>query len=427
MASHKYEFFGPPGAFVVTTSISIITYLTYFLLTPSGSPPPAFLSSPLTYLQTALSTSFLFHLPTLALFLAYFGFTVLLQYVLPGPLVPGVVLANGKRNLYKLNALYTSLTIFSLLAGATLFFGGANWVGWVYLWDHHLHLITALNLFCISLSTFLYIYSLRPGPHLLAEGGTSPSPLFNWFIGRELNPRPLLSFLDLKSFCELRPGLTLWIILNISNTMHQLRTTGSITDSMILVNLFQGWYVLDSHFHEPAVLTTMDITTDGFGHMLVFGDLAWLPITYSIQTRYLALNPVHLGLLGVLAVLAINGLGYYIFRASNSQKNLFRTNPSDPKVVHLKTLQTKRGTKLLISGWWGTSRHINYLGDWVMAWAWCLPTGFGTPLTYFYVVYFAILLLHRERRDDESCERKYGEDWGVYRRIVRWRIVPGVY
>lgn len=62
-----------------------------------------------------------------------------------------------------------------------------------------------------------------------------------------------------------------------------------------------------------------------------------------------------------------------------------------------------------------------------MAWAWCLPTGFGTPLTYFYVVYFAILLLHRERRDDEACEKKYGEDWGMYRRIVRWRIVPGLY
>ena len=161
--------------------------------------------------------------------------------------------------------------------------------------------------------------------------------------------------------------------------------------------------------------------------MLVFGDLAWLPITYSIQSRYLALNPVHLGPLGVLAVLAINGLGYYIFRASNSQKNLFRTNPSDPKVAHLKTLQTKRGTRLLISGWWGTARHINYFGDWIMAWAWCLPTGFGTPLTYFYVVYFAILLLHRERRDNEACERKYGEDWPAYRRIVRWRIIPGVY
>jgi hypothetical protein len=41
-----------------------------------------------------------------------------------------------------------------------------------------------------------------------------------------------------------------------------------------------------------------------------------------------------------------------------------------------------------------------------MALAWSLPTGFDTPITYFYVVYFAILLAHRQRRDEEQCEKK---------------------
>ena len=31
----------------------------------------------------------------------------------------------------------------------------------------------------------------------------------------------------------------------------------------------------------------MDITTDGFGFMLAFGDLAWVPFIYSLQARYL--------------------------------------------------------------------------------------------------------------------------------------------
>jgi delta14-sterol reductase len=30
-------------------------------------------------------------------------------------------------------------------------------------------------------------------------------------------------------------------------------------------------------------------------------------------------------------------------------------------------METKRGTKLLTSGWWGWSRHPNYFGDWIMA------------------------------------------------------------
>ena len=45
-------------------------------------------------------------------------------------------------------------------------------------------------------------------------------------------------------------------------------------------------------------------------------------------------------------------------------------------------------------------------GDLIMALAWSLPTGFGTPITYFYVIYFAVLLIHRQLRDDEACEKK---------------------
>jgi Delta14-sterol reductase len=41
-----------------------------------------------------------------------------------------------------------------------------------------------------------------------------------------------------------------------------------------------------------------------------------------------------------------------------------------------------------------------------MALAWSLPTGFQTPVTYFYVSYFLVLLIHRQSRDDENCEKK---------------------
>lgn len=48
-----------------------------------------------------------------------------------------------------------------------------------------------------------------------------------------------------------------------------------------------------------------------------------------------------------------------------------------------------------------------YRGDWIMALAWSLPTGFETPVTYFYAAYFMVLLVHRQLRDDEQCEKKY--------------------
>lgn len=47
-------------------------------------------------------------------------------------------------------------------------------------------------------------------------------------------------------------------------------------------------------------------------------------------------------------------------------QDLFRRDPSHPRVASLRTLPTERGTKLIVSGWWGIARHINYTGDWLM-------------------------------------------------------------
>jgi protein-S-isoprenylcysteine O-methyltransferase Ste14 len=331
-------------------------------------------------------------------------------------------------------------------------------------------LLTASILISYSLATFVYVrsFSVQAGNkenRELAAGGHTGNLLYDWYIGRELNPRvvvPFIGEIDLKEWCELRPGMMGWIILNCAWCAQQYRNYGFVTDSIVCITVVQALYILDSWWFEPAILTTMDITTDGFGMMLAFGDLVWVPFVYSQQTRYLSVHPLSLGPVGLAGMLSLIGLGFYIFRSANLQKNAFRTNPNDPKVAHLKYIQTKTGSKLLTSGWWGVARHINYLGDWIQSWPYSLPTGlagyqimaagslpdsfesayvladgrqviqgsakgWAIPITYFYVVYFAILLIHRDRRDDEKCHRKYGDDWEKYKKIVRWRIVPGVY
>lgn len=114
-------------------------------------------------------------------------------------------------------------------------------------------------------------------------------PRYDFFIGRELNPR--LGLLDLKEFCELYPGLIAWTLLNLSHCHRQLQSFGHVTNSMLLVTVSQFIYVFDALFFEPSILTTMDITNDGFGFMLAFGDLTWVPFIYSLQSKYLAHNP----------------------------------------------------------------------------------------------------------------------------------------
>uniref|UniRef100_A0A3P8WBU3 Delta(14)-sterol reductase TM7SF2 n=1 Tax=Cynoglossus semilaevis TaxID=244447 RepID=A0A3P8WBU3_CYNSE len=294
-----------------------------------------------------------------------------------------------------------------------------------YLFELLLPLAVCATVLSFLLATYLYIRSFSAPPHALAPGGNTGNPLYDFYIGRELNPR--IGNFDLKYFCELRPGLIGWVVINLGMLMKEVELRGSPSLAMILVNSFQLLYVTDALWNEEAVLTTMDIVHDGFGFMLAFGDLAWVPFTYSLQAIFLVMHPQHLSLLRAAAIITLNGIGYYIFRKSNSQKNQFRRDPTHPSVAKLETIATATGKRLLVSGWWGLVRHPNYLGDLAMAFAWSLPCGFSHLLPYFYVTYFTILLIHRESRDERQCRAKYGKAWESYCQRVPYRIFPYIY
>ncbi|MGH0167415.1 UNVERIFIED_CONTAM: hypothetical protein FKN15_067095 [Acipenser sinensis] len=288
-----------------------------------------------------------------------------------------------------------------------------------------LPLAVSAGVISLSLSFLLYLKSLCAPASAIAPGGNTGNPLYDLFMGHELNPR--IGSFDLKYFCELRPGLIGWVLINLAMLMKEAELRGSPSLAMILVNAFQLLYVVDALWNEEAVLTTMDIVQDGFGFMLAFGDLAWVPFTYSLQAHFLVTHPQELSALGAIAIAALNALGYFIFRRANSEKNLFRRDPSDPRVSGLETIATATGKRLLVSGWWGFVRHPNYLGDLMMALAWSLPCGLSHLLPYFYVLYFAALLVHREARDEHQCLRKYGLSWERYCERVPYRIIPYLY
>jgi len=351
-----------------------------------------------------------FELDAMAVILAWMALQVVLAIALPGPWVQGAKLRTGETLGYKING-HLSFWVSMLLMGHAWpkFNSSGSVVGFgpvpmAYAYDHFIQLAVATALLSYSLSLYLYFRSFKKGA-LLAEGGNSGNPIYDFFIGRELNPR--IGWFDLKSFCELRPGLIGWSMLNIGMMMKQHQLHGIVSGPMIAVNVFQFLYVWDALYFEKAILTTMDITTDGFGFMLAFGDLGWVPFTYCLQARFLVDHDPNLPTWALFVIVILKVVGYATFRGANLQKDLFRSDPTSEAVSHICTMPTKRGTKLMISGWWGMARKINYTGDWLMSLSWCLTTGFVSPIPYFYCTYFGVLLVHvRAYATHRHCKHK---------------------
>lgn len=161
--------------------------------------------------------------------------------------------------------------------------------------------------------------------------------------------------------------------------------------------------------------------------MLVWGDLVFIPFTFTIQAWYLISDKTYYTPLQFTALCALFLTGYIVFRFANKQKHDFKKDPSGlvwgrkPEVL---------GGRLLVSGWWGLASHINYLGDLILAVSYAAPCGIfrtGSFFPWFYPAYLLILLIHRDMRDDAKCQKKYGKLWMQYRERVPYRILPYVY
>lgn len=358
---------------------------------------------------------------SLAIYLGWFAFHSLMQLYAPGRIVLGAPLADGTRLPYKLNGWLTWWVTWALLAGGV----GLGVFRAAFVAEQLGPLFSTVNLLVYPFALFLYFHGKRHPDEGRAE--RTGDALYDYCMGTSLNPRT--GSFDWKLFCEARPGLIGWVVLDVALAARQHELHGSVSTPMLLVCAFHFWYVADYYFHEEAILTTWDIKHENFGFMLAWGDLAWVPFTYTLQARYLLHHHEHeMSTVAVVGVVLLNLAGYLIFRGSNIQKHRFRQDAARPVWGRApEYIRTRTGSLLLTSGWWGVARHMNYLGDLMMGLAWCVPTGFGRIVPYFYIIYFTVLLVHRERRDGHACQRKYGPDWDAYCARVRWRIVPGLY
>ncbi|PIN03195.1 Sterol reductase/lamin B receptor [Handroanthus impetiginosus] len=365
----------------------------------------------------ALLQAFIPSWTSVIMLLAFFTYLAIAGSILPGRIIPGVTLSDGTRLHYPCNGLLLLLLLVSVL-------GVGGWMGLVSptaIADRGLELLSTTLIFSLFVTLLLYIAGCRSRdqssslkPHITGN------LIHDWWFGIQLNPQ--FMGIDLK-FYFVRAGMMGWLLINLS-VLAKCVQEANLSRSMILYQLFCFIYILDYFFYEEFMTSTWDIIAERLGFMLVFGDLVWIPFTFSIQGWWLLNNEVELTTAAIIANCLVFLIGYLVFRGANKQKHVFKKNPKaliwgrPPKVI---------GGKLLASGYWGIARHSNYLGDLLVALSFSLPCGISSPVPYFYPIYLFILLIWRERRDEARCAQKYKEIWAEYKKVVPWRILPYVY
>ncbi|XP_071964912.1 7-dehydrocholesterol reductase-like [Antedon mediterranea] len=356
-------------------------------------------------------------------------------YILPGyagGTRHGAVTPAGHQLKYNVNGLQSwTITITLWILNGVYF----KWFSPSIIVSNWGQLFWVANILGYSLSVFVMIKAHLFPTHA-QDRKFSSSIFYDFLMGIELNPR-IGKMFDLKLFVNGRIGMMSWSVINISYAWKQYEVHGFVTNSMILVNVLHGLYVIDFFWNEAWYLRTIDIQHDHFGFYLCWGIFVWLPWTYTLQGFYLVHHPTLLSTPVFFGVLLLGIVSYSIFRAVNHQKDLFRrTNGNckiwgkSPEFIECDYYSgdgKKRRSRLLLSGWWGVARHMNYTGDLFQSLAFCLATGVSHILPYFYFTFISILLFCRCYRDEDSCKLKYGKNWDKYCNRVPYRLVPGVY
>ncbi|HSN80959.1 MAG TPA: hypothetical protein VLS88_00150, partial [Polyangiales bacterium] len=290
-----------------------------------------------------------------------------------------------------------------------------------------------LNIFAFVFCVVLFIKG-----HLAPTGpdqGSSGNPIFDFYWGMELYPH-ILGW-DVKHFTNCRFGMMGWVLLLLCFADAQIDAHGSLATSMWVSLGLQFLYLTQFYWRESGYFYTMDVRVDRAGFYLVWGCIVWIPAVYTLVAGYLVMHPVELawtvavaiGLIGALAILSKNDANRQRLetRKTDGETTIWGKSPRVIRANYTDADGQERESLLLASGWWGIARHFHYTGEIIGAFCWSVVAGFQSWVPYVYVIYLTVLLIHRTHRDEKKNRRKYGEDWEKYRRIVPWRLIPGLY
>lgn len=346
------------------------------------------------------------------LYLGFVGGLFVLRKIVPGPVRQGQVLRDGTRKSYKLNGFYLLLILAAFLALGQ----GLRWFSLATVHRLFWPLFVVANVFAFAHTGWLFVVGRRRRTAAAAHGA-----LGDFWFGPELNPE--LWGVDLKMFAYLPSLMALWVI-NLSFAAVQYEALGHLTTRMALYQSFFTVYIFNYFQFEYGMLHTWDVIAENFGFMLVWGDYAFVPFCYSVCGWYVLANPAPMPGWEVAALVALFAVGFWLFRGSNEQKHRYKENPQAR--IWGRTPETVGG-RLLVSGFWGIGRKLNYTGELMVYFAWTLTTGFHSIVPYLLPLWLLGLFSHRAWRDDQRCRAKYGPLWEEYCARARFRMIPFLY
>jgi len=363
---------------------------------------------------------------------AYSVWAVLLQVIVPGPRLEGPLTAKENTPVYKDNGF--SCYIITMMAFAVLTYVLKTKYGVTpsYVFDHYGEILAWLSLYSMFLCVMLYLKG-RLAPST-SDNGTSGNIIFDYYWGTELYPR--VFGVDIKVFTNCRFGLTVWALVISICFLKSYEVYGFI-DSMFVCWSLQMVYLTKFFWWEGGYMRTMDISVDRAGFYICWGCLVYVPGFYTLCSLYLVSHPVKLGVELTAFFLTTGVISTAINYQADKQRQDFRQTDGKcliwgkkPKIIWAK-YRTESGEEkwnpLLLSGWWGVSRHFHYLPELVLAFSWSVPALLENLLPYAYFIFLTILLVHRTFRDDTKCKIKYTSYWRKYCESVPYKIIPYIF
>jgi 7-dehydrocholesterol reductase len=362
--------------------------------------------------------------------MAWIIFSWILFMMVPGTIEKGPINNSGNRYKYKLNSL-NCLILVSILqfvlhildivpgdifsrnySRVVITFTWLGFIGSIIFYLKGLYFPTFNNVECKSRNNFIE----------------------DFYSGIELAPRwNYQSTLDIKLFVVGHLGMVIWHLMNVS---HGIYGSNMNNPTSIIICVLQLIYILDWAWNERWYLYTIDMQHDRLGFYLGFGGITWMVTTYTAYGFYTSRSVTTPSNLVIIAAIVLYLGGYALMRISNNQKETFRRHPQNliwgkrPKylIANYKTVDGHhRQNTLLLSGFWGWSRHFNYIGDLLLCISLSILCDYTSVGAHIYTFQMFGLLYVRAHRDDLRCQLKYGSDWSLYKTANPYLLIPGIY